>query len=331
MKIVFTYEHFFPPFDEGVKNFAYMIHHELSSAHNIEVVRYYRSAPNFINSLLIVPRLISKTIWFRPKKIIFIPQAALTFSSIVKIFILQLLFRNKVSVVGVQNKSLSPWQMNIVKHLKLSNVFILSTAMAAPLKRLGITTNVLNVGIDIDRYCPTSDKGALRDKYNIPNDKLVVLHVGHIKESRNIRWLAEIQNELPDVQTVVVGSTTTEQDFDLSTQLEEAGVIVLREYLRDIQEIYQLADVYCFTVIKDDGAMETPLSVLEGMATNLPVVTTHFGRLPELFSEDEYYRYVSNADDIVKILKSGFKDNCINREKIYQYTWQSTTERLLAV
>lgn len=331
MKIVFIYEHYFPPFDEGVKNLAHMIHQELSLAHNIKVVRYFHSTPNFINSLLIVPRLINKAVWFRPKNIIFIPQAALTFSSIIKIFTLQLLFPRKVTVIGVQKRILLPWQNKIVKHLKLSNVFVLSSAMAAPLKQLGITANILNAGIDLDRYCPSNDKDAIRNRYGIPKDKLVVLHVGHIKESRNIRWLLEIQNALPDIQVIIVGSTTTEKDVDLSAQLEDAGIIILREYFRDIQELYQLADIYCFTVIKDDGAMETPLSVLEGMATNLPVITTRFGRLPELFSEDDYYRYASSADDIIKILKSGFDECCNNREKMHQYTWQSTTERLLAV
>ena len=331
MKIVFTYEHYFPPFDEGVKNLAHMIHQQLARSHDVQVMRYFGSTPNTINSLLIVPRLINKIIWFRPEKIIFIPQAALTFSSIIKIFTLQLLFPGKVTVVGVQKRGLSPWQTRVVKQLKLSSVFVLSSAMAEHLKQLGITASILNVGIDLDRYCPVNDVDALRNRYKIPTTKPVVLHVGHIKESRNIRWLLEVQKVLPDVQVVIVGSTTTEQDIDLSTQLEGAGIIVLREYLSEIQELYQLADVYCFTVMKDDGAMEIPLSVLEGMATNLPVITTRFGRLPELFSEDEYYRYVSSADDIIRILKSGFDNDCENRAKMHQYTWQSTSENLLAI
>jgi glycosyltransferase involved in cell wall biosynthesis len=244
---------------------------------------------------------------------------------------LQLLLPKKVTVVGVQKRVLSPWQNKIVRHLNLSNVFVLSSAMAEPLQQLGINTNTLNVGIDIDRYKPQNNKATLRDKYNIPREKQIVLHVGHIKESRNIGWLLDVQNALTEVQVVLVGSTTTKQDVNLCNQLEDAGVIVLREYFREVQELYQLADIYCFTVMKDDGAMETPLSILESMATNLPVITTRFGRLPEQFHEDDYYRYVSSAADIIKILKSGFKNKCNNREKMYQYTWQSTTERLLCV
>ena len=65
--------------------------------------------------------------------------------------------------------------------------------------------------------------------------------------------------------------------------LEAAGVRVLRENLPAIHELYQLADVYLFPVQRADAAMEIPLSVLEAMAVNLPIITTPFGRLTELF------------------------------------------------
>lgn len=335
MKIVYIYELFFEPFDEGVKNFALMIQKNLAEDNDVRIIRNIRTLPNAINSLLLVPRILLCLLAYRPERVIFIPQASLTFSSFVKIFLLGLFAKNRLTIVGTQKRVLSEKQKQIVRRFNIEKLFVLSTAMAEPLKDLDINCQIINAGIDRDRYHPTTAKPLLREKYRIPVDKFVLLHVGHIKEKRNIRWLQEIQQNVPDIQTVLIGSTTTVQDKALCAEIEASGVIVIREYLSDIQELYQLSDIYCFTVTREDGAMETPLSVLEAMAVDLPIITTPFGRLPELFKEDKFYRYANSAAEIISLLNSGFgrydgAESGINREKTKSYTWRSAASRLLA-
>ena len=330
MKVLFIYELFFPPFDEGVKNLAQMIHKNLDSEHQVRLVRNLGWLPSALNSLFIVPRIILAGLLFRSDKIIFIPQASLTFSSYIKIFALHKAFGSRLIVLGTQKRVLSEKQQSIVTKLGIQKLFVLSRSMAEPLQALQIPTQILNVGIDRERYQPATDKTRLRDKYNIPQGKRIILHVGHIRESRNIHWLLEVQRDLPDVQVVLVGSTSTDRDGDLCQHLEAAGIQTLKEYLADIQEVYQLADFYCFPVTLEDAAMETPLSILEAMATNLPIITTAFGRLPEQFSDDHCYRYIDNAADIVALLRTDFGKCCSNREKTEPYTWKATAERLVA-
>ena len=201
--------------------------------------------------------------------------------------------------------------------------------MAADLERMNIQADILPIGIDVERYRPPEDKRRLREKYGIEAERRVLLHVGHIRESRNIEWMLEIATALPEIQIILVGSTSTKRDDALSRRLEQARILVFKDYLASIEEVYQLADVYCFPVILADAAMETPLSILEAMATNLPIVTTAFGRLPEQFSEDDYFRYIASPRDIVESLADGFGENCNNREKIKPYTWKATADRLL--
>jgi glycosyltransferase involved in cell wall biosynthesis len=329
MKILFVYEHFFPPFDEGVKNFAEQVHNHLAPEHQLKLVRYFHKLPNALNSLLLVPRLLLAGAIFRSQRLIFIPQAALTFSTFIKIFILSLFYGSRLTVIGTQKRTLSEWQQKVVAALRIKPLFVLSSAMAEPLKKMNINSEVLNVGIDRKRYQPVDNKNPLREKYGIPQNKRILLHVGHIRESRNIHWLIDVQKSTNDTQVVLVGSTSTERDDELGQQLADAGIILMKDYLKDIQEVYQMADIYCFPVTLEDAAMETPLSILEAMATNLPVITTAFGRLPEQFAEDEHYRYANSPEEIIAVLNSNFGHNCINREKTEAYTWKATANRLL--
>lgn len=329
MKVLFVYEHFFPPFDEGVKNFAYQVHQHYENEHSVKLVRYIDSLPNFLNSLILVPRLLLQLL-HRPDKLVFMPQASLTFSTFIKLYVLRLFYGDKLVAVGVQKRQLSHWQMQLVRKLKMPRIFVLSSAMVDILKTLNVQADIVKLGIDRDTYRPAADKLPLREKYTIDCARRVMLHVGHIRESRNIHWLLKVKAALPQLEIILVGSTATEQDDQLCRQLEQADIKVLRDYLPAINELYQLADIYCFPVILDTAAMETPLSVLEAMATNLPVITTPFGRLPEQFKDDAGYRYVNNAQEMIELLNTNFGENCANRQKTADYSWQATAERLLA-
>ena len=265
----------------------------------------------------------------KPDTLVFMPQAALTFSSLLKIWALHLVYAEKLIVLGVQKRQLKPWQTRLISRLSMPRTFVLSSSMAKPLEAMNIRSEVVEIGINRELYQPCADKLQLRTKYQIEPGKRVLLHVGHIKESRNIHWLLAIKKSKPELHVILVGSTATEQDDHLRKELESADIQVMRDYNPDIHEIYQLADIYCFPVILDDAAMETPLSVLEAMSTNIPVITTPFGRLPEQFSDDDCYRYFSTVDEAIELLQSSFGETCVNRAKTERYSWQATAERLL--
>jgi glycosyltransferase involved in cell wall biosynthesis len=198
------------------------------------------------------------------------------------------------------------------------------------LESLGVKTHTLPLGVDNKRYCPCGnhEQSDLRAKYSLPASGTVLLHVGHIKRSRNIEWLIEVKRQLPDMSILVVGSTTTIQDKELRVLMENEGIIIIREYMPKIEELYQLADCYVFPVLKYNAAIETPLSVLEAMATNLPILTTRFGSLPDTFHEDECFKFISGPNDIVESLKNGFPAHCNNRQKIKPFTWEEIADRL---
>ena len=329
MKILFAYELLFPPYDEGVKKTAFMISSELQNNHTTRLIKYWFSMPTLLNNLIFIPRIILQRFIFKPEVCIYMPQASLTFLSYIKIAMLNLFYRNRLVIIGTQKRSLSNWQASLIKRLSPPHFFVMSSTMANDMTELNLKSQILNIGIDLNKYKPADDISTLHNKYNLPENRKIILHVGHIRESRNIKWLIDVQKELNDVQVVIVGSTSTSSEDELYKELIESKIIVIRDYLPDVSELYQLADYYCFPVILNNAAMEIPLSVLESMATNIPVLTTRFGRLPELFpEEDNYYRYIDKASDIINQIKTGFGSECNNREKMKDFTWQATAKKI---
>ena len=54
MKIIFIYEDFHEPFDEGVKNFARMVHGALAHSHDVSLIRDVPRLHRILNSQIIV-------------------------------------------------------------------------------------------------------------------------------------------------------------------------------------------------------------------------------------------------------------------------------------
>jgi glycosyltransferase involved in cell wall biosynthesis len=128
---------------------------------------------------------------------------------------------------------------------------------------------------------------------------------------------------LAGVKVILVGSTSTAQDEDLARWLSERGVRLIREYVPRIEEIYQLADAYVFPVVSEAAAIGVPLSVLEAMACNLPVVTTRFGGLPWMFQKEDGFIYFDDAGELPGIIGGLHAlQKCSTRRMVEPYDWK---------
>jgi len=125
-------------------------------------------------------------------------------------------------------------------------------------------------------------------------------------------------------QGVLIATTSTKPNQTLQEKLEKEGVVVIRKYFENIEYIYRLADCYVFPTLDSRNAVNIPLSVLEAMACNLPVVSTRFGGLPRMFSEGDGLLYADTTEKFLECIKSiekGEIGKIATREKVSKYNW----------
>jgi thymidylate kinase/glycosyltransferase involved in cell wall biosynthesis len=140
----------------------------------------------------------------------------------------------------------------------------------------GLKSKVVPIGIDSQRFACDGDASAALWA-NRGGSR--ILHVGHIRRSRNLTVLMELAQRGANV--LLVASPETDEDPDVRRALVEAGVAVHRGQVSDLAAVYRAADVYVFPVTDPRGCIETPLSVLEALSCGTHVVATAFGALRE--------------------------------------------------
>ena len=168
----------------------------------------------------------------------------------------------------------------------------------------------------------------------LPISPYIVLHVGHMKETRGIQVMKSIQ-ALPGVQALLVTSTSTsaESDAGMRRELQEAGVRVIDTHLPNIEAYYRASDCYLFPVTSSQDAIELPLSILEAMASNLPIVTTRFGGVPGLMEgAGPGVAFAREAGDFPRLIsefrQAGPRPRL--RERVGTLTWEAMAEKVSA-
>ena len=104
---------------------------------------------------------------------------------------------------------------------------------------------------------------------------------------------------------MLVTSTLTkgEQESDLRDKLDNApNVKIFDNYIPNIEEIYQMADVYLFPTVEECNCIDVPLSCMEAAACGKPVVTTAYGEMSEFKDVSGFYFIESFAPEELNLL-----------------------------
>jgi glycosyltransferase involved in cell wall biosynthesis len=339
MRICVVSEELASPLDEGFKKFSWSLIKALSAQHQVLALSKWglcdqeclvEKAP--MNRLLLNWSLWRRIARFAPEIICYVPSSSGTFNSFLRAHILKWYGGGaRVILVSLQPRDYSPLQARWIPRLRPDVVLVQSHQSAQALEELGCLAHVLPSGVELDRFTPISEshKNQLRRQYGLPSDAFLVLHVGHINTRRGVRIFKELQGE-PGIQVLLVGSTSTPQDEELMGKLENAGVRVIRDYIPNIQEVYQLSDCYLFQVSSKEAAIELPLSVLEAMACNLPVIATRYGGLADFFPEDDGLLFAETRGEMldkISLVKEGLPSR--TRAMVEAFSWENVLKMYL--
>jgi glycosyltransferase involved in cell wall biosynthesis len=276
--------------DEGMRNWINMADRVLSDrGHQTEVVRL-EGDPRWSS---LRPRTFHSMRRVAPDVLVYVPYSGLTSKALLRHLVLRTASGSPPDIlVALQSNSAV---RKLPRGVAPTLGAYASERLRSAHREVARDSCVLPPAVNSARFRPPDDsRSRIREQIGLPNGRPVVLHVGHLRRSRGLEPLAKLAAE-GNVNVVVVASTATEPEVDVEASLRDAGVLVKREFLPEIERWYQAADVYVFPVTDLQGSIEIPLTVLEAMACGIPVATAPFGGLPSLFARTESLRFAPAA------------------------------------
>ena len=175
--------------------------------------------------------------------------------------------------------------MILLKNYVLKNIF----------KNFNYKTIFIPNGVDVNKFVPADiqKKNEIRKKYSFDESDFILLHIGPIKQGRNQKSLLRI----PNVKILIVASIAHSEQ-EARDELSKSHAIVWDKYFENIQELYVMSDVYVFPVFEKLNSIEIPLSVLEAMSCNLPVITTRYGALGRVLEEGDGLFFIEREEQL---------------------------------
>jgi L-malate glycosyltransferase len=153
-----------------------------------------------------------------------------------------------------------------------------------PARRIGVTYN----GIDPGHRPTAFQRSAARAALGLPDRAFVVGTVGRLDSVKNLHVLLQTHaflfSKYPQVVTVIVGDGPERAALEAHARsLGISDSIIFAGYRADVRLLMSAFDVYVNTSVYEGVS----LTILEAMATALPVVATRVGGNPEVVIDQE--------------------------------------------
>lgn len=227
----------------------------------------------------------------KQENVLYIPFSSNTRGAVLRTFLLSKLSKSEICTLFTLRRPMDRFTQMLLRSSGARVLCLSEDSWKFYRSIIGSRASYLKTGVDTLRFSPVDaeEKSALRQKIGIAPDQKVLLHVGHLKEGRNIRQLLNV-DERYHILLVVSTQTKNERSLPLRKALEaRPNTTIIDYYVPEIQQLYQMADVYFFPVQEPENCIDVPLSVLEAAACNLPVVTTPYGELQQFEEKEGFY------------------------------------------
>jgi glycosyltransferase involved in cell wall biosynthesis len=325
--------------DEGCRKVACSLIGRVKKAEPNTTVITYQSGAGLgdvhlkINKWMLNGKL-ARLLRQKKEPLLYVPAPAKMHAAAIRIFILSLFARWGLQVILAMTFPVGKIDRLLLRWSGARIITLSRDAWEHYRQAIGDQAEYFKTGVDTTRFCPVDSrqKEALRKKYGIPPGKRVALHVGHLRTERNVQQLLKLDESWHAV-LVVSTLTAAEQNETLRAQLESAENVTLIDwYLPNIEQLYQLADVYLFPVVQAHGCIDVPLSALEAAACGIPVVATAYGELKELIGKPGFYGIDSfEPERLNAVMQVAASESTDPRQSVLEYDWKNAVQQALII
>jgi D-inositol-3-phosphate glycosyltransferase len=211
------------------------------------------------------------------------------------------------------------------------DVIVLNASVYKWIKKYKKKVHQLHNGVDFKLFNkPTEqEKQALREQYNIPSDKFVVLFVGRFVPKKGFDILYNAKD--PSYLLVLVGGGIIPVSINSDDSVRIIGPLPQEE----LAIMYKVSDVF----ILPSYGEGFPLSIQEAMATGLPIITSKHNNLDQTLdspfityidlTEEEIKSAIKRIQSDVDLQKDmGEYSSRVAREN---YSWEKNNMKLLDI
>ncbi len=142
-------------------------------------------------------------------------------------------------------------------------------------------------GIDLTTFTPGEPDPAIRQRFNLPEDKPLILHINRLSEEKRVNVLIDAVAKMHNNAHVALVSTGPAEQ-ELRAQVAQLNIedrVSFLGYVRDA-ELLKLRRSSDLFVIPSEADLQS-LATMEAMACGLPVVAANAYALPELVHHEK--------------------------------------------
>ena len=192
--------------------------------------------------------------------------------------------------------------------------------MGVPKEKIAVIPN----GIDLSEYADLPSKGSFKEKFNISEDKKIILYLGRIHRTKGIDFLvkayAYLTHNMKHKEAVLVIAGPDDgylaEVKSLSNSLGISHLVFFTGFISSEDKLKALVDADVFVTPSFYGF---PLTFLEACAVGTPIITTSLGDTLEWINGNVGYvtppNYSDLAEAIYRIVSANeicenFSNNC---------------------
>lgn len=181
-------------------------------------------------------------------------------------------------------------------HNKAETTLVPTRRLADTLQHNGFeNVGVLSRGVDTRLFSPTRRSNALRQRWGVAPDDLVVAYVGRIAPEKNLGLAVTafdaIRKTVPRARMLFVGDGPSAAELRKRNDEQSPYLFVGMRHGEDLAEHYASADLFLFPSLTETFGNVTT----EALASGLAVVAFDYGAAGELIHDRDNGRLVPNG------------------------------------